>query len=149
VKITGEVLNVIAASVTDLTFETGGILGSRDGSAVDQVVMDRAFPSNTKHCAYAPNVGFLNGNIARWQERGIAFQGIFHTHFAGVTTLSPGDKEYIMTIMNAMPPGMDSLYFPIYVLPQGEVIGYRAVRGDGTVEIRPEDVTICANENLK
>lgn len=120
-------LSFLNNNISDFPPETGGILGSDSNDVITDIILD--IKSNTGHCcSYSPNVDFLNSCIAEWAERNIQFVGIFHTHFAGVQTLSEADKKYIVSIMQAMPGGIDKLYFPIYVLPDRELICYVAER---------------------
>ena len=87
-------------------YEIGGILGSRDGYGVTDFVLDIPETKPEHPCVYAPNVGLLNEQIEKWQSEGICFVGLFHTHFAGVRTLSCMDMRYINKIMLAMPEAM-------------------------------------------
>lgn len=141
-RIKKSVIDIINDSVTGLAQETGGILGSSDNILIDEIVMDIVDSENTRPCSYFPNVDFLNQNIQSWKKKGIAFKGIFHTHFVGVKTLSQGDREYIRAIMNAMPLSVDSLYFPVFVLPNRVLIGYRAKKRNGKIEISGEEIFI-------
>ncbi len=141
--ILNEVFETINKNVPDFPPETGGIIGSAHGEIIDSVVMDHSDSSGKRKCSYSPNVDFLNSSIATWQKSGIAFKGIFHTHFAGVKTLSCADKHYIDTIMNAMPKSIQYLYFPIFVLPGRRMVCYRAERLDNMTKITSEIVNIC------
>lgn len=136
------ITDIINRSVSDLPPETGGILGSTDGIRIDRVVMDLPRGDQLKMCAYFPNVAFLNQTIAQWLANGVSFMGIFHTHFFGVKTLSFGDRKYINEIMKAMPSAVDTLYFPLFVLPEREMICYKALRTNRTAEIREETVIV-------
>ena len=140
--ITKSAMDIIHGSVTDLPPETGGLLGSSDGMCVDTIVMDRYGTQNVKLCSYCPNVTFFNQCIRQWQDQNIIFMGIFHTHFVGVRTLSSGDREYINAIMSAMPEQIDVLYFPLYVLPDRQLVCYKAKRTDKGICIEQEDVMI-------
>ncbi len=121
-------LKKIDLSISDFPPETGGILGSLDGSIVTDVIIDEKEMPSQHACSYAPNVEFLNACLYDWMLEGKYFMGIFHTHFCGVRTLSFADKKYIVDIMNAMPQEINSLYFPIFVLPDRELICYKAVK---------------------
>lgn len=100
--------------------ESGGIIGSKDG-IVTVYVNDKGVQNETIMCGYFPDVNFLNEIILEWQNNGIKFMGIYHTHFFGVNTLSDGDKEYIQNIMKSMPKGM-ILYFPIVLMPEKTIV---------------------------
>lgn len=141
-RILRSVTDKINDSISGLPPETGGILGSSDNKIIDTVVFDLPAPENTRPCSYFPNVEFLNQNIDQWQNNGISFMGIFHTHFGGVKTLSSGDKKYINAIMCAMPKGINTLYFPLYVLPERELVCYKAERLNGSVEILQDNTVV-------
>ncbi len=140
-KIRLSVLNILYNKISDYPPESGGILGSECDGVISHVVLDCG-NSDFAHCCYAPNSIFLNCEIAKWAERRIEFQGVFHTHFAGVKTLSPADKRYIESIMKAMPSQIRQLYFPIYVLPDRELVVYRAVSSAESTDIFAEPLEI-------
>ena len=56
--------------------------------------------------------------------------GMFHVHFGGTESLSEGDKEYIVRIMEVMPKKIGCLYFPVVVMPERKVVAYKAVRNN-------------------
>lgn len=120
--------------------EAGGILGSVNG-IVCAYQMDIGYFAG-RGCFYSPNTSFLNSHIKKWQEQGIQFCGIFHTHFFGVQTLSDGDALYIRAIMQAMPRCIHQLYFPIVVLPEKEIVSYFAIHNGEMVEIRNDVLRI-------
>jgi len=134
--------NLINSSITGEPPETGGIIGSTDGELIDKVVMDVPESPGEYMCYYAPNVDFLNKNIEIWQNEGIEFKGVFHTHFVGVETLSCSDKQYIVAIMRAMPEEIKYLYFPIFVLPDQKMVCYKASLNDCDIEIVRDEVRI-------
>lgn len=135
-------LELLNKSIGDIRFECGGILGSSRNGIIDNIVLDNTGHQNEPRCSYTPNVEFLNGCILRWQHESIRFLGVFHTHFAGVKTLSEADKKYIKAIMNAMPEEIEYLYFPIFVLPERKLAGYVAKRNVDDIEIESDDVLI-------
>lgn len=127
-KIHKNTLKQINDFVPDKPPEVGGILGSRENGIITDIMFDRNQLANNKMCYYAPNVDSLNQCIKEWYNSNIYFKGIFHTHFAGVKTLSEADKKYIYRIMNCMPQEIRQLYFPIFVIPERELICYIADR---------------------
>ena len=135
-------LELLNKSIKDIRFECGGILGSSQNEIIDNVVFDDIRHQKRIRCSYAPNVEFLNKCILQWQQENIRFWGMFHTHFAGVKTLSEADETYIRIIMNAMPEEIYCLYFPIYVLPERELVGYVAKRTLGDIKIESNYVII-------
>lgn len=118
--------------------EVGGIIGGRD----DIITCYFADKGSKENCydSYYPSTDLLNEQIAVWQSRGIEFYGIYHTHFAGDDGLSCSDRRYIVNIMQAMPPQVTWLYFPI-VFRDGMLV-YRALREKNTVKILPEEIEI-------
>lgn len=132
-KIQASLLEQMIQDIPDTPPETGGILGGRD-DVVTVYSLDKGLLTCAP-CCYAPDTARLNGIISEWQSRGISFLGIFHTHFYGVESLSKGDKAYIARIMEAMPPCILSLYFPVVVLPSKELVVYKAVRSNGKIDI--------------
>ncbi len=142
-KITKVVINYLNKHISENPPETGGILGSVDGETISEIILD--IPQGTQYnCCYFPNVNFLNSCLRQWSDNQIYFMGIFHTHFANVQTHSKGDISYITTIMNAMPHGIEELYFPIYVLPDRKLICYKAMKNKTTIDISKEDIEIIA-----
>ncbi len=141
-RILKSVIDMIDSLVSEQPPETGGILGCHDNEIIDEVVMDLPNPHTLKNCSYTPNVSFLNQNIELWQSNNINFKGIFHTHYFGVETLSCGDKKYITEIMYGLPKCIEYLYFPIFVLPNRELICYKAIRENKAILIREESLII-------
>lgn len=129
-------------SISDQPPESGGILGSTYDDVITEILKDKVEKTPNKMCCYEPNVYFLNQQIAKWTDKGISFKGIFHTHFVGVNTLSLADKKYIHKIMKNMPTHIKYLYFPIFVLPNRELVCYKAEKIKNRINIFPEDVTI-------
>lgn len=108
--------------------EIGGIFGERQG-VIDLYWVDRGINNKgRKCCSYEPNTQMLNKMIERWNEKGIAFAGIFHTHFWGNKSLSEGDIQYIRKIMIHMPETIEKLYFPIITMPEKEMFAYVAIK---------------------
>lgn len=112
-KIKEEILELLINQLSNTLFETGGILGSSNADVIDYFILDDTSPTKQR-CAYYPNVKFLNSEIEKWNEREIIFCGIIHTHFFDVCTLSDEDKEYVKTIMKAMPKHINKLFFPLF-----------------------------------
>lgn len=98
--------------------EMGGILGSKN-NAIDEIKFDRKITS-CESGIYVPDVKILNKYIQEWNERGIQFQGLFHTHAFNWPELSQDDKEYIVCIMKAMPEVVNQLYFPL-IFPSSHI----------------------------
>lgn len=123
-KIVESVYNLILTNTPILPPETGGIVGGYDGK-ITSVYFDRG--EYVASAIYSPNVMLLNKVIKNWNESGISFYGIFHSHYSRDKELSLYDKMYIREIMRAMPLSIRHLYFPI-VLPKQTILGYQASR---------------------
>lgn len=121
--------DALSAAFSPVPPEAGGILGSRNG-CICVFVYDPGIPDISRNC-YTPDVDFLNRVIEQWQEEGITFCGIVHSHPAGHRKLSNVDLAYIQTIMNCMPAQIRELYFPV-IIPGEGIFPYQA-RRDGTV----------------
>lgn len=141
-KITKEVMDYIDRNISNFLPEFGGILGSEDSEIVSRVILDKQREDSGRGCFYAPDVKLFNSCIEEWQSKGIEFKGIFHTHFAGVRSLSQADKDYITNIMKSMPSRIEYLYFPLFVLPDREVIVYRAQRNAKEICIKKEELKV-------
>ena len=141
-RITKEAYEILNNYITGEPPETGGILGSSDDNVITHVVLDKQNALSVRCCSYSPNVDYLNGCIINWMRKGIKFMGVFHTHFAGVATLSEADKIYINSIMTAMPREITFLMFPVFVLPERKLICYRAEREKNLVNIIKENLEI-------
>ena len=139
-RICRDIYNNILISVNNIPPESGGILGAKD-EIIQFVAYDEGV-KNGKMCNYSPNVEKLNLVIQDWQEKGIMFCGIFHTHFFGVETLSEDDTLYIKAIMKQMPIEIEKLFFPIVVLPQRDMIVYVANREQEQLIIRKDTILI-------
>ncbi len=122
--------------------ETGGILGGVKGDVISHFIMDDIKEKPIAACSYSPNVEFLNQCIDDWYKNGIEFKGIFHTHFAGVKTLSKADEKYINEIMSVMPDTVKTLYFPIFVLPDRVLVPYKAEKNGIEISIVVDELKI-------
>lgn len=133
-----EIVDLIAEAVAEsCEREIGGILGADRGELICEAVVDNT-PSE-KWYTYTPNTEFLNEVIMNWDWN---FIGIFHSHLNGQSSLSVGDKAYIERIMGDMPAEIDHLYFPLYVMPENRLYGFKATRTKGEITISEEAVDI-------
>lgn len=130
-KINSNVYQEILSKLPEKPPEIGGIIGGQNG-VVTKYEMDRGTDTG-RGCSYAPDVEHLNSTIENWTENGIDFYGIFHTHFFGVRTLSNGDIAYMKKIIEAMPDTKKELIFPVFVLPEKEVIAYVIRKEDESI----------------
>lgn len=142
IRITYEAYNEMLKRVPGKPPESGGILGGC-GNIIKYVEPDNGIKkSYFKTCYYSPDVERLNQCIEEWQKKGIDFYGIYHTHFHNVGTLSEGDEAYIKKIMNAMPPEITDLNFPLIILPDRKVKNYVCIRCGENIEIKEGRMSI-------
>ena len=118
--------------------EVGGIIGGKE----DIITCYFADKGSKENCydSYYPSTDLLNKQIDKWQDDGIDFYGIYHTHFAGDDGLSSSDRRYIVNIMQAMPSQIQYLYFPIVF--KNNMLIYKAIRENNIVKIVQEDIEI-------
>ena len=119
--------------------EVGGILGAST-DAIDFVAFDVG-SGEMKSATYIPNVVMLNQKLNEWQQNGISFRGLFHTHPKDQNTLSQDDIEYIEKIMFALHPIVSVLYFPI-VIPQSHLISYKAINQNHSILIASDIIDL-------
>jgi len=141
VVISKEAYHKMVDSIKSIPPEEGGILGSVSG-VIKFIELDKGVNS-PKACSYSPDVSHLNSIISKWEKANISFQGIFHSHFFGIDTLSKGDIRYIETIMKSMPKTIDNLLFPIVVMPEKKLVVYCAYKIDGSIKIKRDRLIIC------
>lgn len=122
-KIFSDVYNNIIATCPQVPPEIGGILGEKNG-IVCAYYFDKTRQSKN-FAKYIPNVKLLNMQIEHWENSGISFCGIFHSHMPSETALSSADIEYISKILFTVSENISSLYFPL-VLPKSCMLSYRA-----------------------
>ena len=115
--------------------ETGGILG-RVGSTICAFAFDPGSPCPDR-AVYTPRTETLNRIIREWAEAGVEFCGILHTHPQGQEELSSGDLSYIRRILDAMPPEIRWLWFPV-ILPEQKIAAFRAEGRGGSLRILPD-----------
>lgn len=139
-RITKELYEEIMKTVNSAPPESGGIFGSKDNINVI-VFYDEGIKSE-KMCTYIPNVELLNNIILKWNKEGIVFSGMFHTHYFGVKALSYGDRDYIEKIMLSMPKEVNELYFPIVVMPQKEMVVYKAIKLENKITIQEDELCV-------
>ena len=138
-KITEAVLHDICEELCIVPPEKGGIIGSINGIVCDYCMDDGTVQA--ERYAYVPNVEKLNSVIDQWSDKGVCFAGMFHSHPYPQTELSAADREYIETIMGAMPDSISELHFPV-IVPGLGVTGHLAKYRDGEVIVVPEDIII-------
>ena len=120
--------------------ECGGIIGGKN-EMISTYYHDIT-PGCITKAIYEPNAEQLNIVIHEWNEIGISFYGMLHSHPDHETTLSNGDIAYIKKMFSSLPNG-SKLYFPI-VLPKQTIIPYLVKFNDGHITILQEKLEICS-----
>ena len=130
-KITAKTLKDILLHYSPASFEQGGILGIKGGIVCVYEHDDSA--QSRERAVYSPNVSFLNQCIEKWDESGIEFCGIVHSHPVGQDTLSSGDMDYIKALYSANPQ-LEKIFFPLVINGCGMIVyATEIIKGDLTV----------------
>ena len=111
-RMTDNVYQQICSTIGARPAESGGMLGSSDGGkTIDAYYFDvsSANSSNT----YTPDTNALNRIIGEWNQRGIQFCGMIHSHPLGYAGPSLPDYEYADRILTAMKLPRNLIYLPI------------------------------------
>lgn len=141
-KIAREIYQKLICSMPDKAPEIGGIVGGKN-NIITHFHIDKGISDiHCCKCSYRPDIVWLNSCIQEWENNGIELYGIFHCHFGGARSLSPGDIFYIRRIMEEMPERVTKLYFPIIVLPERKIIFYYCSFENKTISIGEENITI-------
>lgn len=135
--ITKSVHDEILRKVKQAPPETGGALGMTEG-VITHFVFDKGVGENP--CCYEPDVKRLNSVIKAWQEKGVLFCGIVHSHIPLQNELSDDDEIYIKSILESMKGCCEFLYFP--VVTDGCVTSYCARLVSGELVIEKEEVLV-------
>lgn len=128
-RIHTRVYEQIMYSMPSVPPESGGIIGMNQNGLICDVWFDKGIECSGG-MVYQPNIERMNEIIAAWQEKGIIFSGIFHSHRPGNEFLSLEDLSYVRAIMYESSPIVNELYFPV-VIPQIKIVPYLALREDG------------------
>lgn len=123
--------------------EVGGLLGSTEKGVVDWICFDAGAPRKDRN-QYVPDTGILNAVLTAWEDEGIRFVGIWHTHPAAQAGLglSVDDRSYIAKIQQAMPEKVAGLNFPV-VIPENQTMEvFWARKGEAGIVIEPEALVV-------
>lgn len=132
VRIQEQVLQKIIKSCLPVPPETGGYIGKK-ADIICEFEFDPGI-AQVNAGIYVPNVTLLNGVMKKWNDDGISFCGILHTHLPGQESLSAEDKRFITDIMTLNKNIFTMLYFPI-VIPGNGLFFYQAERREDKVKI--------------
>jgi len=107
---TSEVYNEICNTIGAIKPEQGGILGSSDGTIIDNYYYD--FNSKRTSFSYSMNVSVLNEVIHQWNDNDIRLMGVIHSHPEGFNIPSMGDVETASNIVRKIDVGGE-FFIPI------------------------------------
>ncbi len=121
--------------------ELGGVLGCVRSGAICFVKFESP-DSKDLWYTHVPNADYINKVTEGWPSY-FQFAGLFHIHKSNNNRLSVADRTYFEKIMSFMPPEITVLHFPLYVLPEDRLYGFKAERTeDGSIEITNESITV-------
>ena len=125
------VIDEISRSLGLLDYESGGLIGSRNGDILDVFYYDEGRRSNDNE--YAPSVDELQKQLNNWSKEHIEFKGIIHSHIIS-DRLSPQDIQmaYKIISMNTL----SSILMPVFLLSEQRIIWYE-VNKDSVICIEP------------
>ena len=125
------VIDEISRSLGLFDYESGGLIGSRNGDILDAFYYDEGRRSNDNE--YAPSVDELQKQLNNWSKEHIEFKGIIHSHIIS-DRLSPQDIQmaYKIISMNTL----SSILMPVFLLSEQRIIWYE-VNKDSVICIEP------------
>ena len=148
--ITQAVYNKIDSTIGSLTPECYGVLGRKN-----DVVTEYIFCGSSHEKLCLIDAQFINSRIADWEDLGIQFAGIVHSHPYRGGYLSAGDKRYIMKLaeINNQLLRDYQLYFPIAlpsdVMHSFVMVGYKLVHCNSESIICHDDIYIEGGEIIE
>lgn len=106
------VIEAVYSSIGQLPAETGGILGAAEGTAHIAHYLFEVSSRNSS-VTYTPDHQELNRIFSQeWGPQGIRLRGFVHSHPAGMTSPSEGDRVYAGRILENI-PDLSALFLPI------------------------------------
>ena len=120
------IYNSIVSTIGIYNSESGGILGSKE-DIITHYVFDRVCHEQE----YIPRVEFLNNEIRSWNEKGVNYIGLIHSHKSR-RTLSYADIEYARNIINLN--NIPQIHMFLFVLDTKELIDYIVYENDVCIE---------------
>jgi len=111
VRVSQRVIDDVVTSIGQLPAETGAMLGADADGVIRHVRFDST--ADTTGGTYTPDTDAMNRLLRdEWRPRGVELAGFVHSHPAGNTTPSAGDRAYASRILDAI-PRIDRLFLPI------------------------------------
>ncbi len=122
---TAEVYKEICDTIGRKKPEQGGILGTSDGIHIDHYYYDKN--ARTTSGSYYMDNKTLDKVIAKWNDDGIFFMGVIHSHPSMFSEPSDGDRAMVEKIINSMNVNGEFFTPIVHVSPSL----------DGTIKIFP------------
>lgn len=147
VNYTKEVYEAIRHSIGARPAESGGMLGTSDGGkTIDHFYFDNTavMTANT----YSPDIATLNRIINQWDEQGVRFCGIIHSHPLGSRKPSHEDVEYAQRILENMELPNGTLYTPIVQVESTATHSIRILHYAHRIMPVPQAVTLPVNAEI-
>lgn len=102
----------ILSSIGSLRPEQGGALGMNESGVITSFFHDQT--ASKSSCTYSPNNKLVTQVINTWEEEGISFCGMIHSHPGTYGSPSNGDMIYAERILKAMPKKLNGkMHMPI------------------------------------
>jgi len=96
------ILDQILLDIGSKKPEQGGALGvDKTSGRITRFYFDEQ--ANRSSAAYSPDARTVTEVINQWDEEGVAFCGMIHSHPGSFGSPSEGDRQYAAEIINAMP----------------------------------------------
>ena len=138
-KIKKSVFDIIVHSYSAVPPEEGGILGTYE-NIVCTYFHDKG-RKDTSFAIYEPNVDTLNKVLSLWNNKGICFGGIIHSHLPKQNVLSKADIDYIKSVFINIEK-REELYFPVFLPDTQEFIPYLVTQTDDGITIRIDQLIV-------
>lgn len=117
------------------------MLGAAEGEAISHYVFDSTGISSP--VSYTPDHTRLNEVLEAWNNEGVDFLGIIHSHDHSCPYPSCGDLAYACRMLLSN-PSLEEILMPIVTLDPFSIHMYRVSLGDRKPIVRREDWSILA-----
>ena len=129
IKVDEYILDRMIGRIGGETNESGGLIGSSIDGVINEFCYDAGIDSNGDE--YFPDVEMMQLKLKEWNEHGIQFMGIIHSHKSN-ESLS-GKDIYMGQKILALNPSMKSILMPVLVLDDQRVCWYSIERDHNKV----------------
>ena len=118
-SVTTNIVNSIIHYLGRSENESGGLIGSSNGSTVDAFFFDPGIECSAKE--YNPDIELLQKQIMIWDAENIEFKGIIHSH-RDERFLSNKDVYMARKILNVN--SLTSILMPVYFMNNKSIFWY-------------------------